>query len=83
MLKDWEKSKSESGWIFTGKNDFDKGRKYQETDVYIYKKRWFRDREEYVVVKINNKRDHKKDEFHNFNSEREALKFAKAYMEKN
>jgi hypothetical protein len=79
-LKDWKKTKVNSGWIFTGKTDFHKGRKFQETDVYIYKKGWFRDEEGYVVVKINYKSDHSRDTFHKFNTEKQALSFARKYM---
>ena len=81
-LKDWKKEKVKSGYIFTGKTDFNTGRKYQETDIYIYKKGWFRNRENYVVVKINYKRNHLKDEFHNFDSIKRAMKFATSYMKK-
>lgn len=79
-LKDWSESKVKSGWIFTGKTDFDKGRKYKGIDVSIYKKEWFRNEEGSVVVKINCKENHDNDEFYKFNNEKEALKFAEKYM---
>ena len=75
-LNDWNRSKVKSGWIFTGKTDFNKGIKYKEIDVYVYKKGWFRNKESFNVVKINNKNNHDKDEVHCFTNEKEALNFA-------
>jgi hypothetical protein len=72
-LKDWKKTKSGHGWIFIG-ND------YKRHNVYVYKKGWFRTRENFVVVTIYDKEDDSQTEYKNFDNEKDALTFASKYM---
>ena len=82
-LKDWDKIRVNSGWLFIGKTDYNtKGRNYQETDLYLYKKGFFRGRESEVIIKINNKNNHEKDEYYSFRTIKEGLAFTTKYMKK-
>lgn len=83
-LKDFDKEDSGHGWIYTGKTDFNTGRRLMPYSVYIYKKGWFRGHEDKVVVKfhsITTNQDRDK-LIYIFESMKEAITFAKQEMEK-
>ncbi len=81
-LKDWKKFVHQHGIIWDGKTDFHKGRKYQKTSIYYYKKGSFRNSPNDHVVLIHYKISKKKDVPHRFKTKVSALKFVKSYMGK-
>ena len=76
-LKDWKKIKVESGYIFDGKTGFGQ---YQDVSFYLYKKGWFRGKEDKIVVKVNDKSNPRDSEIRTYASESEALAFIRGYM---
>jgi hypothetical protein len=79
-ITDWDKSNWVAGTIWTGKTDFDKGRRLQP-NISHYKKGWFRGKEEFDVVKIRDIRQGTED-IHTFSKKQDAITFIKNYMKK-
>jgi hypothetical protein len=82
-FNDWNITKWKSGIICSGKGDYNNGRKYQNIDIYLYYKGWFRNAINNFVIKINNKHDHTKDLFYFFTDKKKAMIFLKKYINDN
>ena len=80
--KDWTKFVHKHGIIWEGKTDFHKGRKYQKTSLYYYKKGSFRTKPNDYVVLVHYKLSTKEDKPHSFKTKKGAMNFVKRYIAK-